>query len=87
MTKYSTSAHSPSIHREHLPLVCRLNGIFLLSPNISSAVRRIEGGGAIEKVYIGRTRVVNFIKLGGGDLLCTLHRAEGLYSWVTRKSI
>ena len=37
----------------------------------------------IEKVYIERTRVVNFIKLGGGDLLCTFHRAEGLYGWVT----
>ena len=32
-----------------------------------------------------RLRVVNFINAGGGDPLCTLHRAEGLYSWVTRK--
>ena len=29
--------------------------------------------------------MVNFINLGGGDPLCTLHRAEGLYSWVARK--
>ena len=29
--------------------------------------------------------MVNFINAGGGDPLCTLHRAEGLYSWVTRK--
>ena len=29
-----------------------------------------------------RLRVVNFINAGGGDPLCTLHRAEGLYSWV-----
>ena len=31
---------------------------------------------------------VNFIDAGGGDPLCTcstLHRAEGLYGWVTRK--
>ena len=27
----------------------------------------------IEKVYIGRTRLVNFIKLGCGDPLCTLY--------------
>ena len=27
----------------------------------------------------------DLINLGGGDPLCTLHRAEGLYSWVTRK--
>ena len=26
--------------------------------------------------------MVNFIKLGGGDPLSTLHRAEGLYGWV-----
>ena len=26
--------------------------------------------------------MVNFINLGGGDPLCTLHPAEGLYSWV-----
>ena len=26
--------------------------------------------------------MVNFINAGGGDPLCTLHRAEGLYSWV-----
>ena len=31
---------------------------------------------------IERTRLVNFIKLGDGDPLCTrtLHRAEGLYT-------
>ena len=29
-----------------------------------------------------QTRVVNFFKLSGGDPLCTLHRAEGLYGWV-----
>ena len=37
------------------------------------------------RVYIERPSVVNFINAGGGDPLCTLHRAEGLYSWVTRK--
>ena len=26
--------------------------------------------------------MVNFIKLGGGDTLCTLHQAEGPYGWV-----
>ena len=37
----------------------------------------------IEKVFIERTRVVNFIKSGGGDPpLCTLHRVEGLCGWV-----
>ena len=39
----------------------------------------------IEKVLyidVERTKVVNFIKLGGGDPLCTLHRVEGLYGWV-----
>ena len=30
-------------------------------------------------IYIERPRVVNFINLGGGDPLCTLYRAEGLY--------
>ena len=36
-------------------------------------------------IVIEWPRVVNFIYAGGGDPLCTLHRAEGLYSWVTRK--
>ena len=39
-------------------------------------------GRSIEKVCIDWTRVVNFINAGGGDPLCTLHRAEGLYGWV-----
>ena len=33
------------------------------------------------KVYKS-ARMVNFINAGGGDPLCTLHRAEGLYGWV-----
>ena len=46
----------------------------------SPPTRIIRGGTAryIEKVYIERTRGVNFIKLGGGDPLWTLYRAEGL---------
>ena len=40
----------------------------------------------IEKVYIERTRLVNFIKLGGGDPLCTLYIEQkdcsaGLDAW------
>ena len=31
-------------------------------------------------------RVVNLIQLGGGVPLCILHRAEGLYGWVTRRA-
>ena len=33
-------------------------------------------------IYIERPSVVNFINSGGGDPLCTLQRAEGLYGWV-----
>ena len=37
----------------------------------------------MEKVYIERTKVVNSLSwVHGGDPLCTLHRAEGLYGWV-----
>ena len=36
-------------------------------------------------IYVERPRVVNFIIAGGGHPLCTLHRTEGLYGWVTRK--
>ena len=38
-----------------------------------------------QQVQLERPRVLNFINLGGGHPLCTLHRAEGLYSWVTRR--
>ena len=38
---------------------------------------------SMEKVYIERTKVVNSLSwVHGGDPLCTLHRAEGLYGWV-----
>ena len=35
-----------------------------------------------ESIYRADHRVVNFIKFGGGDPLCTVHRGEGLYVWV-----
>ena len=38
-----------------------------------------------QQVQLERPRVLNLINLGGGHPLCTLHRAEGLYSWVTRR--
>ena len=44
----------------------------------------LDAGGIGEhresRYTVERTRVVNFIKLGGGDMLCTVHREEGLYT-------
>ena len=39
--------------------------------------------GGIEKVNMKWPRVVNFVNAGGGDPVCTLHRAEGLHGWDT----
>ena len=54
--------------------------ITLNSRNLT--LENLHVAGAIENVYIEWPRVGNFINLGGGDPLCTLHRAEGLYGWV-----
>ena len=56
---------------------------FFLTLNLNAPVSLVTSlliVQTIELVYIERPRVVNFINLGGGDPLCTLYRAEGLYS-------
>ena len=59
--------------------------VYMLFRHLLNVLYSYCRASSIEKEYKEWTRMVNFLKLGGGVPLCTLHRAEGLHGWVTRR--